>query len=576
MIRTILLGLAATLAFAAQDSPGDYSFSGTVVNSVTGAPVKGAEVTLVALSNVEAGAGSPAKGAEVTAVVLTNGEAGAGAPPDRPGPMVAVFSTGAGGEYLFSGLAAGLYMLNAVKPGFVPAGGGREPMECIAVSASVSGHTIRLAPFGAIDGKLSNQYGDPLAGAAIVLFERYVEDGVRSVRMRSGAVTDDRGEFRVWDLPPGRYYVQARREGEATSLQVGDRSVRYSPWEGFHPVFFGGAHNMDSATPVEVTAGGQARADFDITMEPTYKVRGTLRNFVPGQPVVFDWLESGTDAVARGVVQAAVLDEKTGKFELDGVPGGQYTLRAVQGHDARAETAVTVKDGDVNGVAMTLIPAVPVTGRVRPAGAAQESRAAPLAEGAMEPAQPAPANCFVSLEPSSSEPCYGCVGRRAEDGEFFIAGVFPGQYRFRAQCTNGYVVSAVSGGADLLANPEIAVPAGAAIPPIEIAVKAGGGSLRARLAVSSAPPGTGMLLARASAPSTGPVFQAAFPAPSPTGEPEYEFGNLAPGDYLAYAFSDLQSVEYRSPGFLDALTGGTGVHIEDGKTTVVTLTSLVK
>lgn len=509
-------------------------------------------------------------------MVLTNGEAGAGAPPDQPGPMVATFSTGAGGEYLFSGLGAGLYMLNAVKAGFVTAGGGREPMEYVTVAASVSGHTIRLAPFGAIDGKVSNQYGDPLAGVTIVLFERYVEDGFRSVQMRRGAVTDDRGEFRAWDLPPGRYFVEARRGGESTALQVGDRSVHYSPWEGFHPVFFGGAHNMDSATPVELAAGGQARADFDVVMEPTYKVRGTLRNFVPGQPVSFEWVESGSDTAVGDAVQAAVLDEKTGKFELDGVTNGQYTLRVIQGQNARGETAVTVKDGDVNGVAMTLVPAAPVTGTLHVAGAAQERRANPVAEGGMQPAPPGPANCFINLEPLSSEPCYGCAARRAEDGEFSIGGVFPGRFRLRIECLNHYVVSAVSGGADLLANPEIAVTAGAAIPPIEIAVKAGGGRLRAGLAVSSAPQGTGVLLARASAPSAGPVFQSAFPTPNPAGEPEFEFANLPPGDYLAYAFSDLQSVEYRSPGFLNALTGGTSVHIEDGKTTVVTLTGLVK
>ena len=57
-MRTVFLGLAATLALAAQDSRADYSFAGTVVNSVTGAPVKGAEVTLVWIPHFDAAPGA--------------------------------------------------------------------------------------------------------------------------------------------------------------------------------------------------------------------------------------------------------------------------------------------------------------------------------------------------------------------------------------------------------------------------------------------------------------------------------------------------------------------------------------
>jgi hypothetical protein len=51
---------------------------------------------------------------------------------------------------------------------------------------------------------------------------------------------------------------------------------------------------------------------------------------------------------------------------------------------------------------------------------------------------------------------------------------------------------------------------------------------------------------------------------------------LAPGDYTAYAFSEWQQVEFRNPGFLQTLSGGESVRIEDGKETKVSITKVVK
>jgi hypothetical protein len=187
------------------------------------------------------------------------------------------------------------------------------------------------------------------------------------------------------------------------------------------------------------------------------------------------------------------------------------------------------------------------------------------------------APCFVSLLAAAPET--GVFSRPAglgQDGAFSIAGVFAGQYRLHVQCRSEYVLSAVSGGADLLSNPEIALEAGVQPAPIEITVKAGGGALRGRVQVSGAPPGTGVLLVPAFTPSAGPVTQLASRMAAPADELGFTFVNLAPGDYVAYAFSGIQSIEYRNPAFLNALRGGTSVRIEDRGTAAVTLRGLVK
>jgi|SRR5271157_4672089 len=557
-MRMILFVLLAPLALLARDSPAGYTFGGTVVNSVTGEPVKGARVTLAEIPQID-----PATG------MLLN--------PRGAAPRTA--ATGPGGEYLFAGLPAGQYRVDAQKPGFalysaparsewaIPA------PDNIDLTAPVSGHIIRLPPLGVIEGKLADQHGDPLGGVSVTLFTNDIADGVRHASRGRTAVTDDRGQFRFWDLFPGKYFVKAMGRVGGTSTYVGDSAVRYDSWEGFHPEYFGGARDMDSATPLAVEAGADARADFTLPLEPAFKIRGTLENYASSEAVVFKLLE-GDPNVADSRVS---LDGTTGKFEIDAVPSGQYTLRVTQGERARGETTVTVKGGDVAGVSVVLAPAMTLTGSERLIGPSPARPADSTNGGAGQDAAEVGGFCNVALSPAAPAPDDDSrTGRLELDGGFSIEGVFPGQYRLRLYCSNRYVVSIVSGSSDLLSNPLLTVQPGVPPPPIEIGMKPGGGRLHGKLSVPGAHPGTGVLLAPAFAASTGPEFDNVVPVSESPEQLEFEFTDLAPGDYLAYGFSSIQLAEYRNPAFLSALTGGESVRIEDGKTTEVTLTSLVK
>jgi uncharacterized protein (DUF2141 family) len=445
--------------------------------------------------------------------------------------------------------------------------------DSFTLSTSVTGHTIRLVPLGVIQGKLADQHGDPLGGVSVALFADEIMDGARHARGAGTAVTDDRGQFRIWDLAPGKYFVKAAGRAGGTSMYVGDGAVRYDSWEGFRPVYLGGARDMDSATPVAVAAGSEVRADFTLTVEPVFKIRGAVGNFAANEKVSFKLLE-GDPTVADSPVS---LDSTTGKFEIDGVPSGQYILRATQGRRARGETAVSVKGGDVNGVPVALAPAVTVTVLERLIGPSPEKPANPKNGGAGEDAAAPEGWCAVTLAPPgpvvenelrSSGP--------TEGGGMAISEAFAGQYQVRLHCGGQYIVSAVSGNSDLLSNPVLTVQPGVPPPPIEIGMKPGGGQLLGKLAVPGGHQGAGVLLVPAFPASTGPMVSDFFSASESADDPASWFSNLAPGDYLAYAFSDIRSVQYRNPAFLNALAGGTSVRIEDGKTTEIALTGPLK
>lgn len=555
-MRTVLLGLLMSFALIAQSAEGDYSLSGTVLNSVTGEPIKGALVTLIGYPQTDTARGRQGR------------------------PIAKTASTGAAGEYLFGGLSSGEYTVRAQKPGFAaysglppsPRSHSNGVPDSVALSASVSGHTIRLDPLGVIEGKITNQYGDRLGRVSVGLFEYRIEDGLRYVKASRTVVTDDRGQYRTWDLQPGEYCVKAMGRYGATSMYAGDGSVFYNSWECFRPMYFGGAREMESATPVVVAAGTQERADFTLPVEPTYKIRGALQNFTPGQFVTFELIESDPNVT----VSRVSLNGNSGKFEIDDVPSGRYTLRATQGRLARGETAVEVKGADANGVSIALSPGVTVTGAVHLLGPAPGRQANEASEDRWEDARFGLGFCVVRLEVPGRESDGRLVAEILGGHEFSVQNVFWGQYRVRMECPRGHIVSALSGSSDLLSNPEISVQPGVAPPPIEIGLKPGGGEVHGKLASHDAPAGAGVLLVPAFTPSIGPSAIPVIGDSGSSDELEFNFSNLAPGDYLAYAFSDIQSVEYRNPAFLQTLKGGTAVRVEDGKTTEVTLTNLVQ
>ncbi len=149
--------------------------------------------------------------------------------------------------------------------------------------------------------------------------------------------------------------------------------------------------------------------------------------------------------------------------------------------------------------------------------------------------------------------------------------VLPGRYRLETSCFGGYVALITSGTIDLLANPTLRIQGGVAPGPIEISLKNGGGSLALTIILDHPPLQIWTLLVPQFAASAGPQVQPAFQA----GEFQAHFMNLAPGDYTVYAFS-TDEIEFRNPQFLQSLSAGVSVTVEEGANKQVTITSLVR
>src|SRR5579859_5756986 len=136
---SFLLLAALPALLAAQESPISSScpctLRGTVVNSVTGAPVPGALVQ----------SSSPSQPA-----TLTDSE----------------------GSFHFDGLPTGTFSVSATKPGFLPQNPFLRQSTSLQVAPDAPAAVIRITPGGVITGRVLDDRGEPLENFNIQLIRR--------------------------------------------------------------------------------------------------------------------------------------------------------------------------------------------------------------------------------------------------------------------------------------------------------------------------------------------------------------------------------------------------------------------
>ena len=126
------------------------------------------------------------------------------------------------GRYEITDLPAGRFTVTASKAGFVAISHGQtrpnemgRPVE-VRDGQVVERINLALPRGAAITGRVVDEYGEPVAGAAVQPMQmRYVNGRLEPTMAGNGGVigamfqTPDTGEFRVWGLSPGEYLIQA-------------------------------------------------------------------------------------------------------------------------------------------------------------------------------------------------------------------------------------------------------------------------------------------------------------------------------------------------------------------------------
>jgi len=283
--------------------------------------------------------------------------------PALPEPRVAI--TGADGKYAIFDLPAGAYTISATRTGFASStyGQGRTTAASPVIVANgqqAAGIDLPLVAGGVIAGRILDEDGAPFAGAAVEALVHRSRNGVDALLPVATAHTDDRGEFRLFGLAPGGYFVSAA-DPAFTSISTPKGVLHYSA------TYYPGTTFADQARTITVGIGTPPRVEFRLQLVPPARVSGQLVAYDARQ------LLSGAiilTPIREGAPTAAALVPQffpDGRFSFDHVAPGRYQIRARGQTDATgaalfAVYSVEVSGVDLDGIRMTLGPGAMLDG----------------------------------------------------------------------------------------------------------------------------------------------------------------------------------------------------------------------
>jgi len=367
VLLLVCSGVAVRLHSQAPARPVVASISGNVVDGVTRRPIAGAGITL-----------TPAH--------------------RSPGPCgVSNFGDG---QFLCEVYEPGDFELNASYRGYALAGFGmrapddvQQPFD-LAAGEHVTGVTLRMWKNGAITGRALDATGEPIVGATVSTLT-VLPTGVHILTPTARRnATDDRGIYRIADVPAGNYVIALTRGPSSPSPSS--------------PIFYPNVASLTAARAVTVTAGADVTGiDFAEARKQTFAVSGRLLGRAASRPAGYEshptlirllpadapdtppgFDVAATDVFAR--VGGAGARDRQGAFTFTNVPPGKYVVRIVdypgptwpniaslgywimsaphapvpEGDTMWADVPVSVTDHDVTDLPIVLQKAARLSGRI--------------------------------------------------------------------------------------------------------------------------------------------------------------------------------------------------------------------
>jgi len=454
--------------------------------------------------------------------------------------------TDAGGRFGFGELLPGEFLVQAVKTGYSGATSGfGQPLNVSTTGADVE---LTLTPWGSVTGRVLDELGDPVEGAAVQLLTARFEGGRRRL-VPAGSptrLTDDRGLFRIFGVPPGQYVVTAS-VAEITAAEL----------PGYARSYYPGVTDA-VASPLVGVGLGQTVGAIDVTLirARTARVSGTVRD-AQGRPGLVGSLTltpARTSSVVNLPIGARVSD--AGVFEFPNVLPGTYVIHTYRGQRNRSTegefgaVSVSVGDRDVAGLTVQAMAGSSITGRVS---------FVPSASGS-EPMRSAIDIEPVPLDPDLSPATGRATADIAADWTFAMRGVSGPRRLAVTRTPPGWVLKEIHvGGADVTDRPLAFGTAAESVDDVEIILTDRLNQLGGRVVDRSGRPAPGANVVVFS------PFRDRWYARSrylrstvASSDGTFTLEGLAPGTYYAAALTSVPAGgpdAWQDPVFLESISG---------------------
>jgi hypothetical protein len=317
------------------------------------------------------------------------------------------------GRFAFAQLPAGRYGLTASKVGWVTTHYGSPrpglpPGARVAVADGARVNVeIPIVMGGVIAGRIVDDEGQPMLRTwPGLLQQRLVGDRKMLGRMPEQLVgsfergVNDRGEFRLFGVPPGTYYIVVTPSIPTGARLTTSDEVRWAaqaqtgptpapgPIVGYAPVYYPGTTDPAAARPI-VVGPGEVHEGLEIRVSyvAVARVEGIAQrpDGAPAAGATITLSERMPQTTLEGLSRSARTDA-SGRFVLQSVPPGDYRISA-RASSAQAAPApptgaapiaaapppvldlwgqmdVVIAGQDVGGLGITLAPASTISGRL--------------------------------------------------------------------------------------------------------------------------------------------------------------------------------------------------------------------
>lgn len=269
------------------------------------------------------------------------------------------------GQFELKELPAGRYTLTAMKSGYVALSyGQRRPVETprplvLGDKLVLEKIDFNLPRGGVVTGRVLDEFGEPVSEVMVQVSRfRYLGGQRRLLNAGRSNQTDDLGQFRVYGLPPGEYYISAGLMPGMMNQGISGIST------GYATTYYPGTPSLSEAQRITVGVGQEtSNIVFSLSPARTAKITGRVLSS-EGKPVSGVFLMVRQQSLVDGMVfgGGGARTRPDGTFELSGITPGDYSidvqpmnLNPGSGNEPEMASAnVTVSGQDISGLTLVM------------------------------------------------------------------------------------------------------------------------------------------------------------------------------------------------------------------------------
>lgn len=392
------------------------------------------------------------------------------------------------GRYRLTGLSAGQYQIVALAPAMAlaettsqPSFYGAGKMVVLASGEDVDDIDVKLVRGGVITGRITDSEDKPLIEQQVNI--QSPDPSGNPVRLINSmfayqmSMTDDRGVYRIYGLPAGRYRV---------SVGTNENQISASSRNAYPVTYYGGTNEEAKAAIVELQEGSEA-TNIDIRVgraNKTFIATGRVVDGDTGQPLSGVRIMYGPARQNEQFYGGFVGNPTSarGEFRLEGIGPGRYGITLASIFDENSQfnsdpLFFEVSDADVSNLELKASRGQTLSGVV-------------VCEGARGPEvqrQLTAMRMIVNISSTPSGRTTSSSSPIAADGSFRVAGLRAGRANFYlgsfidSALRNLAIVRVERGGVDVTQGFDI--QAGEAVSDLRIVAALGNATIRGSVRV---------------------------------------------------------------------------------------------